>query len=242
MHEKLSENFSTDISESRNIINETLLQNNSADVSAYTITELKDKEYKEPSVTKEVKSYFNIFECGRNLLYRLDVTYQQAFMSTPQDKYYTKFLDNLVKINNRNGEPLSNEKIRQAASDVREETETEHERNTNKITCDTSFHSTIQKKYVSTINDSVYYELDEQVDTISDSNKQVDPRSDPKEENHIADRIRKLSVELFEPAVIGVIGHNLVTNVQENSRVELSLNSLSRINTNTSKAIMIGLA
>ena len=51
-----------DVSESkRNIVNEILLQNNSANVSEYTITELKDKEYKEPSVTKEVKHYFNIF-------------------------------------------------------------------------------------------------------------------------------------------------------------------------------------
>ena len=57
-------------------------------------------------MTKEVKSYFNIFECGRNLLDRLDVKYQRAFMATPQDKYYTKMLENLVKINNQNGEPL----------------------------------------------------------------------------------------------------------------------------------------
>ena len=57
------------------------------------------------------------------------------------------------------------------------------------------------------MNDSIYYKSDEQVDTISDSNKQVDPSSDPKEETHIIDRIRKLSVRpiLFEPAVIGVI-------------------------------------
>ena len=52
-------------------------------------------------------------------------------MATPQDKQYTKFLDNLVKINNRNGEPLSNEKLQQEVSDVREETDTEQERNIN---------------------------------------------------------------------------------------------------------------
>ena len=54
--------------------------------------EIKDKEYKEPSVIKEVKSYFKVFESGRNLLDRLDVTYQRAFMAIPQDKYYTKML------------------------------------------------------------------------------------------------------------------------------------------------------
>ena len=94
----------------------------------------------------------------------------------------------------------------------------EHERNINEITCDTSFQSPIKKKYVSTINDYVYYESDEQVDKISDSNKKVDPRSDPMAETHIVDRIRKLSVRvgLFEPSIIGVIGKDLVKNVQEN--------------------------
>ena len=89
-----------------------------------------------------------------------------------------------------------------------------------KIACDTSFQSPIQKKCVSTINDYVYYESDKQVDTISDSNKQVVPSSDPKEETHIIDRICKLSVrQLFGPSVIGFIGQDLVMNVQENSRV-----------------------
>ena len=86
-------------------------------------------------------------------------------MATPQERYYTKQLDNLVKINNRNGEPFSNEKLLQEVSDVREETDAEHERNIQKITCDTSFQSPIQKKDESKINGSVYYESDEQVDT-----------------------------------------------------------------------------
>ena len=86
MHEGLSENCSTDVSESkRNIVNKTLSQKNSANVSEYTIMVLKDKEYKEPSDTKEVTSYFNIFECGRNILDRLDVTYERACISTPKE-------------------------------------------------------------------------------------------------------------------------------------------------------------
>ena len=53
VHESLQNNCSTDVSESKvNIINETLSQKNSANVSEYTITELKDKDQKEPSVTK----------------------------------------------------------------------------------------------------------------------------------------------------------------------------------------------
>ena len=80
----------------------------------------------------------------------------------------------------------------------------EHKHNINKITCDTSFQSPMKKKDVSTINHSVYYESDEQVETISDYNKQVDPRRDPMTETHIVDRFRKLSVgvRIFEPAVI----------------------------------------
>ena len=51
---------------------------------------------------------------------------------------------------------------------------------------------------------------------ISDSNKQVDPRIITMAEIHIVDRVRKLSVGvgLFDPAIIGFIGKELVTNVQ----------------------------
>ena len=62
---------------------------------------------------------------------RLDVTYQRAFMATPKDKYYNALLDTLVKDNNLKGEPLSNQKIQKAVSDVIKETEAEFERNYN---------------------------------------------------------------------------------------------------------------
>ena len=70
----------------RNIVHETLLQNNSVDISANTIMELKDEEHKEPSVTEKVTGYFNIFECGRNRLDPLDITYQRV--ATPADDDY----------------------------------------------------------------------------------------------------------------------------------------------------------
>ena len=61
VHETLSENSSTNVSKSeRNIVKVTLSQNNYAHVSEYTTTELKDKEHKEHSATKGVKSYFII--------------------------------------------------------------------------------------------------------------------------------------------------------------------------------------
>ena len=76
-----------------------------------------------------MKSYFNIFECGRNLLDQLDVTYQQFFISTPKDKYYNALLDTLVKGNNLMGKPLSNEKIQKAVGKVIKETEAEFKSN-----------------------------------------------------------------------------------------------------------------
>ena len=121
MHETLSENSSTDASESeRKIVNKYLSQNNSADISEYTITELKYEDHKEPSVTKEVKIYFNIFNCERNLLDRLDVMYQRDFMATPQDEYYTEMLKNLIKVNNCEVGPFSNERIKQSVVCLRE--------------------------------------------------------------------------------------------------------------------------
>ena len=76
----------------------------------------------------------------------------------------------------------------------------------------------MKNKDVLTINDSVYYESDEHVETISYSNKQVDPRNNPIAKTHIVDIFRNLSVRvgLFELAV--VIGRHIgpVTNVLEN--------------------------
>ena len=76
-------------------------------------------------------------------------------MTTPQDKYYTKMLENVVKMNNLNGETLSNEKLRQAVIDIREETDAEHERNIKEITFDASFQYPMKKKDVLTINGSI---------------------------------------------------------------------------------------
>ena len=138
--------------------------------------------------------------------------YEKACMSTPKDKYYNTLLNNLFDDNNRKGAPFSNEKLRQAAGKVMEETGADFECNINKIIYDTSFQSPIRKKDLSTINDSVYYKSDDQVDTISDSNKQVDPSSDPRVDTHIIDRIRKLSVRpiTLDPVVIR---QDLVTSV-----------------------------
>ena len=44
-----------------------------------------EAEYEESSVTDEVMSYFNIVECRRNILNRLDATYERACMATQKE-------------------------------------------------------------------------------------------------------------------------------------------------------------
>ena len=71
-HKPSSENICMDISESEC----------NSDVPTNVITELKYDEHIEPSLSVKGKSYFNIFECSRNLLDQLDVTYQRAFTAS----------------------------------------------------------------------------------------------------------------------------------------------------------------
>ena len=84
-----------------------------------------EAEYEESLVTDEELSYFNIFECGRNPLNRLDVTHERAYMATLKDKYFEKMLENLVDHNDCHNARLSDENIRQAVSKVMAETEDE---------------------------------------------------------------------------------------------------------------------
>ena len=117
----------------------------------------------------------------------------------------------------------------------------------------------MKKKDVSTINNSVYYESDEHVDTISDSIKQVDVSNEPITDTHIVDRINNLSVGVVsvKPAVIGVgiIGQgitqgvinggkniisNLVTNVLTNSIKILFNTNMFQLNTLQSEMLVIG--
>ena len=100
-------------------------------------------------------------------------------MATPKDKYYEKLLETLANYNNHNGAPFFNDNIRHIVS---------------KITMDTLFQSPIQKKDISTINDSGYIESNDQVDTIRDSNKHNDPSSNPRADTHITNRIQILPI------------------------------------------------
>ena len=141
MHENLLENQSKDVSKSEcNIVHETLSQNNSADVPENVITELKDDEHNEPSVIGKTTSYFNIFECGRNLLDQLDVTYQRAFMASPvqeglyqpspaRERYYDMMADDIIKVNVGSDKTINNDELDKAITQLKYEKEAGHERN-----------------------------------------------------------------------------------------------------------------
>ena len=71
---------------------------------------MKYDENIEPSVSDKGSSYFNIFECGRNLLDQLDVTYQQEFTESPlqqglyqispaRERYYDMMANNIAETN-----------------------------------------------------------------------------------------------------------------------------------------------
>ena len=77
--EPSSENLIMEESESEcNIVNETLSQSDSTNFT----TELSYDDNIKPSANVKEASYFNIFECGRNILDKLDVTYQSASVAS----------------------------------------------------------------------------------------------------------------------------------------------------------------
>ena len=70
-------------------------------------------------MTEKVTSHFNIFECGRNLLYQIDVKYQRTFMATSaQDEYYKEMTKITIRANIEGGK-LCNEKMQEAVINLR---------------------------------------------------------------------------------------------------------------------------
>ena len=103
---------------------------------------------------QKVTSYFNIFECSRNILDQLDVAYQRAFMATSaQDEYYREMTKSLIKANIGRDGKIYNEKIHWAVIYLIAELDLEHERKINNITCEDVYTSPIKKKEAKAIND-----------------------------------------------------------------------------------------
>ena len=139
-HKPSSKNIYMDVRESEcNIVNKNLLQNNSSDVPTNFITEFKYDEHIEPSVSVNGASYFNIFECGRNLLDRLDVMYQREFTESeatspvPKGLYQPspareRFYDLFAKVIINKNYGINEDDIRKAVDHMKYEYEEEHER------------------------------------------------------------------------------------------------------------------
>ena len=98
---------------------------------------MKYDEHIEPLVTEKGSSYFNIFECGRNLLDKLDVTYQRAFTASPvqqglyqispaRERYYDIMADHVEE---KNVGTIDKEELRKAIALVKTEYEAGHECN-----------------------------------------------------------------------------------------------------------------
>ena len=81
-----------------------------------------EAEHEEPTVTGDpiIKEpmYFENFECGKNLLNKLDATYEQACMITPRDRYSTELFRTITDCNDRNGATFTNENILYAIQSV----------------------------------------------------------------------------------------------------------------------------
>ena len=104
-----------------------------------------DDEHIEPSVNDEGSCYFNIFECGRNILDQLDVTYQREFtassvqqvlyqISPEREKYYDIMANNIVETNVGSEGTINNEELRKAITILKYEEESGHERNIDNMT------------------------------------------------------------------------------------------------------------
>ena len=94
--------------------------------------ELFCDEHIEPSVMEKGTIYFNIFECGRNLLDQLDITYQRAFMaslvqegfyqpSPARERYYDKLAESLIKAKAISEGTINNDYLNKAITQLKSE-------------------------------------------------------------------------------------------------------------------------
>ena len=113
---------------------------------------MKDDDHIEPSVIDKGSSYFNIFECGRNLLDQLDVTYQRAFMAKPvqeglyqispaRERYYDMMKNNITEKNVGSEGTINNEELCKEITILKSEEESGNERNINDMTQDDDYKS-----------------------------------------------------------------------------------------------------
>ena len=148
-----------DVSKSEcNIVNKTLSQNNSLDIPTNVIMKFKYDEHIEPSVSVKGASYFNIFECVRNILDQLDVNYQCAFTSSeatpsvPKELYQPspareRFYDLFAKVIIDKNYRINEDDICKAVDHMKSEYEEEHERDIKDMVQDDDYKSPLKIKY-----------------------------------------------------------------------------------------------
>ena len=87
--EPSAENLIVEESKSEcNIVNETSSKSDSSNVTR----ELNYDDNIKTSANVKEANYFNIFECGRNLLDKLDVTYQRTFAASKKNRHQYHYL------------------------------------------------------------------------------------------------------------------------------------------------------
>ena len=82
-----------------------------------------------PSANVKEASYFNIFECGRNVLHKLDVTYQRSFTAPKKPSSVSpaayisplreKYWDVQAKLLTEKMDGMEKDKIREVVSQLK---------------------------------------------------------------------------------------------------------------------------
>ena len=134
------------------------------------MTEFKYDEHIEPSVSDKGSSYFNIFECGRNILDQLDVTYQRAFtasaelssvpkgyyqLSSARERFYDIMSDQIVE----NNDGIDKLELCKAVAHVKANDEVENERNIKNMIQDDDYKSPWKNKdatVATTVSNALY--------------------------------------------------------------------------------------
>ena len=127
---------------------------------------MKDDDHIEPSAIDKGSSYFNIFECGINILEQLDVTYQRALTASPaqeglyqispaRERYYDMMADNIIEANVGTEKTINYEEIHKAINILKAEEESGNERNIKNMTQVDDYKSPWKEKDTTTVNVTV---------------------------------------------------------------------------------------
>ena len=196
-------------------------------------------------------SYFNIFECGRNLLDQLDVQYQWAFMASPvqegfylpspsQERCYDKMAESLIKAKVGSDGTINKEELRKAITQLKSEKEAEHERNILDMTQVEDYKSPWKDKDATTVNDTAYAFLNSYDDEISDLSKQFEASKEPIKDTYVNNTsVGTTSVNsvVTRVGIIGRGGRSITQVISSGGTIIISSNIITDFLTDSSKII-----